>query len=82
MTWRTPTTRAVPCAALAASLIATAHAGTLDPYGDEVVDYAPGANATAGYTFAAAALGAPERFTGEGIFPAVVSPFSPPFLAD
>jgi hypothetical protein len=27
-----------------------------------------------------AALGEPERFTGEGVFPGVVTPFNPPFL--
>jgi hypothetical protein len=32
--------------------------------------------------FQPAALGAPERFTGEGVWPGAVSPFNPPFLSD
>jgi len=47
----------------------------------QVVSYDAGATPTAGYTTAAAALGAPEQFSGEGVFPGVVSPFNPPFLA-
>jgi hypothetical protein len=46
----------------------------------QVVSYDAGATPTAGYTNSVAALGAPEQFTGEGAFPGVVSPFSPPFL--
>jgi hypothetical protein len=34
-----------------------------------------------GFTMPSAALGEPERFTGEGAFPGVVSPFNPPYLA-
>jgi hypothetical protein len=49
-------------------------------YGAEVVSYDEGSTPTAGYTNAAAAVGAPERFTGEGVFPGVVSAFNPPFL--
>jgi len=47
----------------------------------EVVSYDAGTTPTPGYTNAAAALGAPEQFSGEGVFPGVVSPFNPPFLA-
>jgi hypothetical protein len=46
-----------------------------------VVSYAPGTTAALGFATPAAALGSPERFTGEGVFPGVVSPFNPPFLA-
>lgn len=46
----------------------------------EVMSYEPGATPTPGYTAPSAALGLPERFTGEGVFPAVVSPFNPPWL--
>ncbi len=53
-----------------------------DPHADEVISYATGANPSAGYTNPVTALGAPERYTGEGIFPSVVSPFSPPFGTD
>jgi hypothetical protein len=34
------------------------------------------------YNLAATALGSPERFTGEGVFPGAVTPFNPPFLRD
>lgn len=50
-------------------------------YAAAVVSYEPGATAGAGFTMATAALGEPERFTGEDVFPGVVSPFSPPFLS-
>jgi hypothetical protein len=46
----------------------------------DVVSYDSGLTPAAGYTMPAAALGSPERFTGEGVFPSIVSPFSPPFL--
>jgi hypothetical protein len=50
-------------------------------YGAGVVSYSAGTTSVAGFTTPAAALGEPERFTGEGVFPGVVSPFSPPFLS-
>ncbi len=62
-------------------LPSTADAGD-NPFAAVVVDYEPGPTPTPGYTNSAAALGAPERFTGEGIFPSVVSPFNPPFGPD
>ncbi len=49
-------------------------------YAVEVVSYAPGTAPVAGFTDLAAPLGEPEHFTGEGVFPGVVSPFNPPFL--
>jgi hypothetical protein len=49
----------------------------------EVISYASGTTpATVEFTMPAAAIGSPERFTGEGEFPGVVSPFNPPFLAN
>lgn len=48
-------------------------------YGAAVVAYDPGATPATGFTTAAAAIGQPERFTGEGAFLGVVSPFNPPF---
>ena len=48
-------------------------------YGAAVVAYDPGATPATGFTTAVAAIGQPERFTGEGAFPGVVSPFNPPF---
>lgn len=56
-----------------------AHAA--DPFADHVVGYTSGSLFSPGYNFAATALGSPERFTGEGIFPSVVTPFNPAFLA-
>lgn len=50
-------------------------------YAAEVVSYNAGTNPAAGFVSPAAAIGSPERFTGEGVFPGVVSPFNPPFLA-
>jgi hypothetical protein len=53
-----------------------------DPFADAVLDYDPGLNPAPGYTDASTALASPERFTGEGVFPGVVSPFNSPFGAD
>lgn len=41
-----------------------------------VVEYVPGVGVPPGYDNPAVALGEPTRFTGEGVFPSVVSPFS------
>ncbi|MEM7228465.1 MAG: dockerin type I domain-containing protein [Planctomycetota bacterium] len=56
----------------------TAHAS--DPFADQVVDYAPGTNPVIGYVDPSTALGPPERDSGEGIDPGVVSPFQPAWL--
>jgi hypothetical protein len=50
-------------------------------FGAEVVSYDAGSTPTGGFTNPTVALGEPERYTGEGVFPGIVSPFSPPFLA-
>ena len=50
-------------------------------YAAAVVAYDAGATPASGFTTASAALGAPERLTGDGAFSGVVSPFNPPFLA-
>jgi len=51
-----------------------------DPWADQVIGYEPGAGPVPGFDDPQAALGSPERFTGEGSgFPGVVSPFNPPF---
>ncbi|MHC5008863.1 MAG: hypothetical protein ACYTGF_16060, partial [Planctomycetota bacterium] len=68
------------CAALPI-LPAPAHAGD-GPFADDVVAYDQGANPAPGYTDPQTALCSPQRFTGEGVFPSVVSPFSPPFGID
>jgi len=51
-------------------------------YAASVVSYNAGATPVSGFTMPSAAIGEPERFTGEGAFPGVVSPFNPPFLAN
>jgi hypothetical protein len=47
-----------------------------------VVSYDPGTNPAAGYSDPSTALGAPERFTGEGSFPGYVTAFNPAFGTD
>jgi hypothetical protein len=51
-----------------------------DPFADEVIDYQPGEGAAPGYADPATALGEPERLTGEGVFPGVVSILNGPWL--
>ncbi|MCX5688328.1 MAG: hypothetical protein NTV94_00805, partial [Planctomycetota bacterium] len=48
-----------------------------DPYADSVVGYTSGSLMSAGYDASSVALGSPERFTGEGVFPSAVTPFNP-----
>jgi hypothetical protein len=50
-------------------------------YAAEVISYSAGTTPTVGFTTASAALGEPERYTGESVFPGVVSPFNPPYLS-
>ncbi len=69
------------CAAAFAALDAAAGAGD-DPFADALISYDPGANPAPGYTDPLTALGPPERFTGEGVFPGVVSVFNPAFGID
>lgn len=52
-----------------------------DPFADTVVSYDSGVD-VAPFNDPATALGPPERFTGEGVFPTVVSVFSSPFNPD
>lgn len=54
----------------------------LAQYASQVVSYGAGTTPKPGYTVASSALGEPERFTGEGGFPSVVSPFNPPYLTN
>ncbi len=69
------------CAAAFAAFEAAAGAGD-DPFADALIAYDPGANPAPGYTDPLTALGPPERFTGEGVFPGVVSVFNPAFGID
>jgi len=52
------------------------------PWADAVISYDEGVDPAPGYTVASAAIGEPSRFTGEGVWPGVVSPFNAPWLAD
>lgn len=60
------------------SLAAAAHA----QFAAKVVSYDPGSAAGNGYNNPKTALGRPERFTGEGVFPSAVTPFNSPFGTD
>lgn len=51
-------------------------------YATSVINYNPGLGAQPGFTDPSVALGSPERFTGEGQFPAAVTPFSGPYGSD
>lgn len=53
-----------------------------DPFADRVIDVDFGAGGAPGYDNPFTVLGSPERFTGEGIFPGVVSAFNPAFGMD
>jgi hypothetical protein len=68
------------CAIVAGAILApSALAG---PFASSVLSYDAGSNAALGYTDALTALGAAERFTGEGVFPSGVTPFNPAFGTD
>ncbi len=60
---------------------ANAEAGD-DPFAYEIIDFDLGSGGSMGFDNPLTTLGSPERFTGEGTFPSVVSPFSPPFGTD
>jgi hypothetical protein len=56
-------------------------------YAADVVSYDAGTTPATDFggsplDFQPAALGAPERFTGEGSWPGAVTPFNPPFMSD
>lgn len=64
-------------------LIATAAAAaSASPFASSVMSFDAGTNPVAGYADPLTALGSPERFTGEGIFPAGVTPFNPAWGTD
>jgi hypothetical protein len=54
-------------------------AATDDAFADEVISYEPGSNPAFGYVDPLVALGVPERFTGEGWTPMIVSAMNPPW---
>ncbi|MDP7005393.1 MAG: hypothetical protein QF718_04200 [Phycisphaerales bacterium] len=53
-----------------------------NPWADSVITYDEGVGGSPGYNIPEVSLGEPSRFTGEDIWPGVVSPFNPPWLAD
>ncbi len=67
--------------ALSAPQLSIARTGD-DPFADEVVSFDLGIGGHPAYTNPFSTLGSPERFTGEDIFPSVVSAFSAPFSSD
>ncbi len=73
------------CRACCACLVACAPAASQrasyadSPFATSVISYAPGSGAVAGFTNPSVALGSPERFTGEGLFPQAVTPFQPAY---
>ncbi len=74
--------RALVLCAIAAPVLVRPALGGDDPFADQVISYDQGDNPAVGYTNPATTLHSPERFTGEGIFPGVVSAFNPPFGTD
>jgi hypothetical protein len=80
-------TQSARAASMLALAIATSQALAGDPYATEVVSYDPGsthATTFAGvpYTDSLAALGEPERMTGEGVWPGAVTMFNAPFMTN
>jgi hypothetical protein len=53
-----------------------------NPYADSIVQFDKGVGGSPGYNDPQSVLGEPSRFTGEGVWPGVVSPFNAPWLAD
>ena len=54
----------------------------VNPFADSVISFDEGVVDSPGYNISSASLGEPARFTGEGIWPGVVSPFNAAWLAD
>lgn len=54
----------------------------VDPWADRVVSFDPGLDGLAAYRDESSVLGAPERFTGEGVYPSAVTMFNPAFGTD
>lgn len=67
---------------LTAAVLAWAGTVHANPFASSVLSYDQGTNAAGAYTNANTALGSPERFTGEGVFPGGVTPFNPAFGTD
>lgn len=78
----TPSLCALTALTLCAGLAPLAGAGTSDPWADFVVDFNQGSGASPSFADPTTALGSPERFTGEGVFPGAVTPFNSAFGTD
>ena len=52
------------------------------PWADSIISFDEGVGGVAGYNTPEVAIGEPSRFTGEEVWPGVVSPFNSPWLAD
>ena len=78
---RIPFGRFGRCLCLAACVLAVSGRASYadSPFATSVISYAPGSGAVAGFTNPNVALGSPERFTGEGLFPQAVTPFQPAY---
>lgn len=70
------------CGSVIAVSLFAGTAAAADPFADTVVGYVPGIGVDTSYITPGTALGSPERFTGEGVFPSVVTPFNPAFGTD
>ncbi|HIA71639.1 MAG TPA: hypothetical protein EYO01_02880 [Phycisphaerales bacterium] len=53
-----------------------------NPWADSIVSFDEGIGGSAGYNLPETALGEPSRFTGENVWPGVVSPFNSAWLSD
>ncbi len=53
-----------------------------NPWANTVISFDEGVDGAVGYNIPETALGEPSRFTGEDVWPGVVSPFNAPWLAN
>lgn len=77
-----PSNGMLSAGALLTSMLSTPVLAQSSPFAAAVVQYTAGTGAASGFTNPSAALGAPERFTGEGLIPGCVTPFQPAFRPD
>jgi hypothetical protein len=76
------TRQLVACISIGIVIVGVAGRRADAQFAAEVLSYNAGSTAAPCCTVPAAALGSPERMTGSASFPSVVSPFSPPYLAN
>jgi hypothetical protein len=53
-----------------------------NPWADSITSFDEGIGGAVGYNFPETSLGEPSRFTGEDVWPGVVSPFNAPWFAN